>query len=467
MVDENNVDDGGKKYNIPNWIWIILGIILLLIGFGIFIRYYYATPVNTSIPPSSNEYQPTYAWGPTTTVPEALPSGYLFPVKKDSNGNLSLTPATLNQEVLDNPEQYGVTVTDPYPCIDIDELNAIQVTHTCNQYPTNFDRDLEGQTNCLMVDGGKAGPGESETYYAACDPNGQTKNTTLFCPGQVGGVAVNFNRTATTGRYDTLYCLKKDPLSNNVTADICDLSNTDFQFRIVLTTPRNWPSYGKSYGSTGMTGTLAAFIHRATGLCVDVLDPSVINSQGLTLRDCNETYNYGYTWQLFAPANLTCIFKDKTNLNCDSSSRYTSYQYDPSQPNNIGTSTQGCPIVRCYDIPSWNNVPIKDEDGYSTYSYTTQSPQQIVYIGYANGAEQTQSLKTNLEIASFFYQYNGMSLTYDGQGTLLTKPFARWALYYGGSPVPVINNLIYNSQIASFLTYNFIYGSIYSTPFNS
>jgi hypothetical protein len=260
--------------------------------------------------------------------------------------------------------------------------------------------------------------------------------------------------------------LKKNELDNGISVGLCDLSLSPFQFRISLTVPKSWPNYGTAYGQTGTTGNLAAFIHRDTGLCVDVIDPANKNSQGLTLRDCNDVYNYGYTWQLFAPSNLTCIFQGPSVV--PPGNQYQSMQYDPTKPNNIGTLSTGCPIVKSADVPSWSKTPSIANPDQSIYTYTTLSPQQIVYIGYAGGAEQTFIPKNIIETVAFFYQYNGMSLTYDAiTNTLKTQPFARWELYYGNNQPtdPIINNKIFNSQTASFLTYNFIYGSSYATPF--
>lgn len=465
MPDSNIDPNDSKKIQIPNWIWVVGIIIILVIGVGLYLRYKYVAPQSSSISGSTNEYHPSYSWGKATTLPDAGPAGFEFSVKKDNKGNLSLTPATLNSAVLSNPDGTNVIKGEPFPCIDIDQMNAIQVEHTCDQYPSGVPREQAGISNCITVDGQRAPPGSTEIYYAACNTAGVVNKTTMFCPGQVGGVAVNFNRDEKRV-YSILYCLKKD-INDNIAVSECNLADKDYQFRIVLTTPKSWPSYGTSYGSTGTTGTLAAFIHRATGLCVDVVDPTNKGSQGLTLRDCNETYNYGYTWQLFPPTNLTCVFMAPTGFGKDCNkykTTYQSYQYDPSMPNGIGTSSAGCPLVGCLDAKSWIDTPISGVTDNSVFSYSTLSPQQIVYIGYANGAEQTFIPKTNTEIANFFYQYNGMSITSDGK-TLSTKPFARWETYYGNNTTPQINNKIFNSQTASFLTYNFIYGSTYATPF--
>ena len=491
-IDENNVDngqnDGSKRFTIPTWVYVVVLAMLIVTGFCLYFRYYYVQPNTPTIKPSSNQYHSIYAWSDPTNVAGATATGYQFPVLKNPDGTLKLVPATLNNDKLANPAKYNITVSPtPFPCIDIDQLNAIQTEHTCVEYaqsgnaPGNSTNvtstsSTNGPNNepifCVKLDGKKADINETETYYTTCNAKGVSKKTTLYCPGQVGGIAVNFNQTATTGKYDTLYCLKRNS-DNSVVATQCDLSNPDFQFRTVLTTPKTWPAYGTSYGSTGMTGTLAAFIHRATGLCLDVFDPTNKGSQKLTLRDCNSTYNYGYTWQLFSPTNLSCVFIGSTNsLPC--TQNYQSYQYDPTQPNGVGTNSAGCPLVSCLDAQSWDKTPI--DSSSSVYNYTTMSPQQIVYIGYAGGAEQTYVPKSILDTVSFFYQYNGMSITCDTtkpigttnppQYSPITQPFARWQTYNGNSLTPIINNKIFNSQIASFLTYNFIYGSTYSSPFS-
>lgn len=459
-------DDGksitDKQIQIPNWIWVILGIIIIIVLFGLYIHYYYTAPESNVIKGSANEYHPTFAWGQPSTVTGAIPKGFQFPVSTNPNGNINLTPAVLNSTVLSYPDQHGIKEGPAYPCIDIDQLNAIQVEHTCDQYPTNISRDLTGPTNCITVDGKPVPPDTTETYYAVCNEKGIIKNTTMFCPGQVGGVAVNFNK-GSKGTYDKLYCLKKNDNDNLVSVGECNLAEEPYQFRIILTTPKTWPGYGTSYGSTGTTGTLAAFVHRATGLCVDIIDPKYKGSQGLSLKDCNTMYNYGYTWQLFSPTNLTCLFQAPTKI--PAGKTYQSMQYDPSAPNGIGDSSAGCPLVKSDDIHSWAGSPLTDDPDQSIYSYTTLSPQQIVYIGYADGAEQTYKPKSILDTVSFFYKYNGMSLTCSDNKTPLTKPFARWETYYGNSPTPLINNKIFNAQTASFLTYNFIYGASYATPF--
>lgn len=460
MEDVNSSSMNNIKINIPSWVYVALAILVVFVILVIFLRIFYIPQQNEYLPPSSSEYGPMLGWGEPSIAVGAVPRGYEFPIQ-NNDGTLTITPATLNQEVLSNPEAYGIKVTDPYPCIDLDQMNAIMATHTCSEFPKNFDPST-AESRCITLDGEAVSYEEIEQYYTKCDQKGFIENVTLYCPGQVGGVAVNFNKTPSTGLYDTLYCVKKD--GDNITADECDLADKNFQFRIILTTPRNWPGYATTYGSSGTSGYLASFVHRESGLCLDVLDPSNKNSQKLTLRDCGEVYNFGYTWQLFSPANLSCVLKKPTNFECENGATFQSYAYDPTAPNGIGTEIHGCPRVSCTDIKSWRKSTIADDPNNSVYSWSTLSPQQIVYIGYANGAEITTRLLTTIDITNFFYDIGAMALTFDGKD-LITKPFARWESYTGRDPTLIIDNRIFNSQVASFLTYNLIYGSSFASPF--
>lgn len=461
MENSSLEEEESVRIVVPKWIYLIGIILLIVLGFGIFLRYFYTrTPGVLDF--STSEYQPTYNWEGTTLVPGSTAVGYEFPVTSNSNGFLSITPATLNYTKLSNPSEYGIGVTDPYSCIDLDQLNAILVQHTCGNLPTSIDRD-NANSGCYKIDGTLAQWGDTEDYYLACSPSGSLSTDTLYCPGQVGGVAVDFNLNQQTGTFDNMYCLQRTG-ETSVSASSCDLTDPDYQFRIILTTPQSWPGYSTSYGSSGMSGNLARFVHRATGLCVDVGNTGNTGQQGLILRDCGTTYNYGYTWQLFPPTNLGCSTRQKTNAGNGSNANIQTCHSDKLNEDGSCDNFDGCPIISLNDLAVWSAQPVPGDKEYSIYSYFSMSPQQIVYIGYSNGAEQTAKFTNNNSVANFFYDNNGMSITYDGN-VVLTKPFSRWAQWSNYKGEEIINNLIFNAQTASFLTYNVVRASSFMTPF--
>jgi len=246
-------------------------VVFLVIFVFIGIYFVYNKPQNN---PDPNNFFSRYAspdtWGNNRQGPDTsrnICRLYTFP------GTMSGTTAfpgepNLNPSVIETltPENLG-------GCIDIDQLAAQQLVHTCLDVINPSDGG--GVSFCYKYDGTLASPGDDETYYSS-------QNCGIpSCTGALSLVAVNFNPP---GVYQ---CLIK--VGNNLDVGECDIGDENQLFRVTrvnqgATIP---PAPGQN------SGPIAQIFDRDTNQCMGLSGPTPI------LGPCN--VNQGYSWGLFPP----------------------------------------------------------------------------------------------------------------------------------------------------------------------
>jgi len=183
-------------------------------------------------------------------------------------GQPSLNPVILN----------GLTGSSTLPsCIDVDQIVAQQVTHTCV--------GTTGQPSfCYEYNGVLANPGETEIYYA-------TDNCTAIpaCPGSLSVVSLNFNPP------QNIACIGDNGASPSVVGS-CDISNQTQLWRVTRTNPGS-----SAPGPSGTnTGLLAQILDRNTGNCL--VPAGTIGPSGPTVGQLVNVStcapNNGFVWAL-------------------------------------------------------------------------------------------------------------------------------------------------------------------------
>ncbi len=284
---------------VPTWL-IFSGVVLILfILLAVYLQFFSSglySPLNEN---SDSTYAPTISWGAVSVVSGSECYGYQFPVTQ--NGLfLNLGAPTLNTQVLDNYEDYGVTQGDWFSCLDSDRLNAIKVQHTCSTVPQGRDPATLG-SGCYNLQGEIVPYNSTEVFYQTCRGNAISTKAS-YCPGQVAGVSVAFQADGISD----IPCMVWNPDNTiSVTApNGCNLGDPSQQFRVIRTTPGVYPSPSPTQGNQGNNGFLAAIVERQSGLCVMPTTNTPQSGDSLVLRDCTDN-NFGYVWALIPPITYT------------------------------------------------------------------------------------------------------------------------------------------------------------------
>lgn len=270
------------------WLIAMLVMVVILIGLLLYFRFFYS-PSSTVEPGvvSDNVYTPNVVWSKESVAPGATCRSFTFPTTSVRGEVICGINDTENVTFLQMPSPTYDTQTlnsmlseskDPTACVDVDQLNAIEVFRTCTQGSTDTS-----ETWCPKADGTLADYGETYTYYTACTSDAD-RGQSLYCAGNIGVISIGGSCISGSGTLTT--CLPSDESQ---------------QFRIVRTAdPNVHPVATLRQGSSGNTGMYMALVHRATGLCLMPPTNRPIYGDDVVLRECSENNN-GYVWALIQP----------------------------------------------------------------------------------------------------------------------------------------------------------------------
>jgi len=258
--------------------WILVFAIILFVVVGIIYVVFKPTVSQPDIPSFLAKYESPDTWGQATPGPSAPRNSclqYTFEATMVGSTAFPGQP-TLNPTILN-----GLTGSVPGPCIDVDQIVAQQLTHTC-QGPTG------AASFCYRSNGTLATPGETELFF-------DTGNCQVPpCSGTLAVVALDFNPPI------SIVCMQEGGTGQQLTVATCDLANEDQLFRFTRIAPGGTipPPPGVN------SGPLAQILDRQTGFCV-------MPASGLTgptgpapgtpviLAPCS--VNQGFVW-FIAPA---------------------------------------------------------------------------------------------------------------------------------------------------------------------
>lgn len=401
--------------NIPTIAIVLIVIVGILIIVGIYFRFFYHPIVDSSDFHSKNIYTSNYKWGPEQVTPGSTCRGYQFGIDMVSGTMrcglsendveyLQMESPTFDSSILNNMES-----TEPFTCLDYDQLNAIEVTRVCNELVENIDPTTadKSKTWCPKADGTFAAYGESYTYYTRCTSNSRfgSNVTPVYCAGSIAGVSVGYQENGFTD----LPCIEY--IDGVLTINDCDLSRPGQQFRIIRTTdPTVHPTTSSNQGSAGNKGLYIAIKHRDTGLCLmprTITNKPILGSD-LVLRSCDDN-NGGFVWALVPPMSY--------NVNPDGS-------FEPDS------------------------------------NLRATSPQQLVYIGAARNPQFNLNTTDSDQLGTYLTNYdeNYTLSIYNDRGTPILGEYQTCgkATCTSGDLGRCVNcnNLKYQSEIATIILYN-------------
>lgn len=355
------------------WIIFISIVLIVLIVFGIFIQHRQFPPIDISDDTSTNVYGPIGRWGAIEVIDGETCTGYQFPTVTSSNGFLNPGTPTLNYDVLSNPGRHNITVSDPFECLDSDNINALKVRRQCNVLArpgANTDN-----VTCTGLSGQKVDYLDYEELYVPCSSDGSFGQDIqpIYCAGQIGGVSVGFELTS----LNDISCLFVDN-NSELGVNQCDLSQSNQQFRIVRTTPGTFPSDSKTAGSEGQNGYLAKLIYRSGQDGNNCIIPND-NRDGIIVGNCD--VNQGYVWALIPPV----LYDGETEV----SSQQIVYVGDGNPSDFVKISLNNPTELYNY-LNSINAVSMSNDD-----------PEAGLQSYVKQGASTPQGQETNSQLASF------------------------------------------------------------------
>ena len=275
-------------------------VVAVFIGLVLYFRFFYHPATIPTGTTSTNVYTPNITWSNPTVSPGAKCRGYTFGmtmvegqvrcgIGDDVDTEfLQMNSPTYSSIVLNSMLS---TATEPTACVDIDQINAIEVTRTCSQKSNNQSTETSqsSQAWCPRNDGTFASFGDSYTYYTPCTSDTNFSGA-LYCPGSISGIALGFPEN----------CVESVTTTPEL-ASGCDLSDVAQQFRIIRTSdPSIHPTASSIQGMTGNVGIYMAIVHRDTGMCLMPASDRPAVGSFLTLRECSSNNN-GYVWAMIAP----------------------------------------------------------------------------------------------------------------------------------------------------------------------
>lgn len=455
-------------FSIPYWIIALVIVLIIFISVGVYLKFFYVPP-SIKVEPSSNNYFPNVGWGAQVPYDGSECKRYQFPpiqkvvnykcgTAQYTNEILVAQSPTYDTSILDSPETYGIEVSSYSGCVDVDQINAIYVKQTCDKI---FQKTSDNRTSWCFDDEGKYYEyGESQYSYMACTDKGvTTDNKTLFCPGNISGISIGFQYKSFTSVPGIYY--NKDGINSKFkSADVCDLSDPRFVFRIIRTTnPSSYPS--ERYGNPiGLEGQYMAIIYRATGEClVPTQMPPTRSGLGVTLAEPGPDNNNGFVWY-YMPSlvfyvnyknckGVTSICETECEEGCTT---LCSYRYEnngrnciPCAPGQTG-ECQNCkkiasPSCCDQDIVATNSVP------------------QIIYIG--NAPEVSKRLPENSTTAVYNYISNvdknyTYTLVVDGNNDVVLGEFTPYGYINkkDGNRCYNCNGNSFNTQLATYQLIN-------------
>lgn len=399
-----------------NWVvWAMIlmaAIIIIFVILGII----FAGQNNQANKPADPSQQTSlYVNLDTWSIP--VPSGgtgrnvcslYTFPGQMQGSFAVPGEP-TLNFDVLNSLTPNPVLPS----CVDVDQIAAQQVTHTCN-FTVLGVTGASAVSWCYETDGTLASPGTTETFYQNCGNDGSSSNIPA-CAGELALVSLNYTQT-TPGMTcpqgvfpQTSFCIQGTGGTSLALAQ-CDISNENQLFRVVRSNPGN-PDPNLQSNS----GILAQLFDRNNNLCIV---PGVTGSTGnavagtpAILGTCSP--NIGTVWALIP-----------------------SFSNIDGQPVS-GTGHTGCTAV-------------------GQTGCIAQSPPQMAYIG---GITQVPQLRTVTDVINFINNNNIMSLTASSPtgGPVFVSPYSFNQL----DPTQHLSS----SQYINYALYNVINTNCYNTPY--
>lgn len=421
-------------------IFIMFIIILLFaVGIGWTIR----NRTTVYIPP--NKYTSVLAWsGPYISDDQEKNTCqlYTFPTESiDINGINTIVPPTptFNPNILDD-----ISGQEDLPvCIDVDQIIAQKISHTCTAPQGVFE---DQHSLCYLAAGGTTGVNGVEDFYS-----NELCRKVPVCPGLLSVVSVNFQ----VPTISTTKCIQApDNIMSDMFVDNCNPANSDQLFRV---TRKN---FGQSPNSltaeSPQTGLLAQILHRETGLCVSLggkrisspFTPVYLADIGCTgtiiqdfpgrnviLTECGQTvegitghnslsggytgYYPGYDWA-FIPSVAYCEEPDGCHgcVQCDNCICYR----ESFSNRCIGTTIDGQP-ASC-----------------TGYQFMT-TPPQIVYIGDLDLNQAPRPLGNRTESYMGLTGNNALIKWLKDQGAL--------ALYFGGNTSDFQNNILVARDIGT------------------
>lgn len=376
-------------------IMIFITIVSVAVAIGWYIRNTRTSTVPT--PPAVEGYTEPLVWGGVTAGPNPGKNYcqiYTFPAKFE-NSVAYIGAPTLNADILDG--MTGITLPAERTCVDVDEIAAQQLQHTCVAPRGVADNSV---VRCITAEGETVSLGATESYYSS-------KNCSVSqCPGQLSLVALNFH-----GPGAPMYCLAKN--GSNPTGEMvmlpCDPTDKNQLFRITRTNPGQDP---KTLTGVTQSGMLAQIYDRETDLCVvagtgtatftyyprflqgidSSCDSDPINFTGgfPVLGSCTGGPYPGYLWA-FSPSISYC----GVTAGCSGCTGGATRESESNQ----------C----CIGPPSLGVC--EPEFGYEAFS----TPQQIYYIG--DVYDKLSVTGTSDQLFSEILQYNVPRLYFGGVGS--------------------------------------------------
>lgn len=291
------------------WLIAMIIVVIVLIGLILYFRFFYHP--GTAIPgaTSDNVYIPNVTWSNPTVAPGSRCRGFTFGMTMvDGQVRCGLNDDADVQFLQMNSPNYATSIlnamlpktTDPTTCVDIDQINAIEVIQTCSK--TSLTTNNEAAW-CPRNDGTFASFGEEYSYYTPCTSDTKFGNA-LFCPGSISGVTLGFPEN----------CIASVTTTPSL-QDGCNLASVSQQFRVIRTSdPSLHPSSSLIQGSTGNNGIYMALVHRDTGLCLMPTSDRPGVGSGVSLRECTSNNN-GYVWAMIEPLEYPVTSAGIFNVN--------------------------------------------------------------------------------------------------------------------------------------------------------
>lgn len=340
---------------------VIISVIIIAVGIGWIIRNNQQTP-----PPVSEGYTHPLVW--TSPVPGTNPFKntcklYQFPTTMPYGitGTAFIGAPTYNANTLNG--MVGITFGNDLTCLDVDQIIAQQLQHSCTGPLGVVDNSL---AKCVTLDGTILSVEETETYYSnvLCENKSQ-------CAGQLSLVSLNYHGLATD-----LFCLNRNypNFPDYLVVAPCNPSNEDQIFRVTRTSPGTNPDTLKPGSQNGILAQIydrdtdTCLVPGITGVNVDYNPLYVFNINGnctgefvpykgltVTMGACTGGPYPGYVWVLM-PSIQYC------GITAGCSGCATGYNRAPNSN-------------ECCDIKDSTSCP--GTAGYQSMS----TPQQIFYIG--------------------------------------------------------------------------------------
>ena len=394
---------------------VIIAVFVIAIGIGWNIR---NNQTKNQPPPINQGYTHPLVWTPGEAGPDENKNTcqvYQFPTTVQ-DGIAFVGAPTFNYNTLQGMS--GMTLTNEITCIDVDQIIAQQMQHTCTGPAGVLDNSL---VRCITLNGKYAGAGDTETFYnnTSCLSIGQ-------CAGELSLVSLNYH--GVSSGMTTMMCISQDYPGlpeGTVVMQECDPSNKGQLFRVTRINPGQNPD---SLQPGSQSGMLAQILDRDTGLCLmpgtetwsaNFLPTFVegINSSctggpvgytglNITLSECTGGPYPGYVWALFPSIQYCAV--DQGCSGCTVG--YTRNPYSNLCCEN--TNPDNCPASAGFEA-----IP---------------TPQQIFYIGNVD-YNDIPITGTSNELFSWIITNNLYRLYFGGEipsgvnyGVLAAVPIITW-----------------------------------------